>query len=138
MKRKHTLAAILAALMLLPTFASCAASPDEGETQASQITNNETEDGDYLKDALPNDLNYDGDTIVVGGMVESQTQTINDKIPFLGDLPFIGRFFQSRYSEAEKGNMLIFLTCRIVNPDGSAKYPEGKRPNGVAQFGKNF
>lgn len=73
MKRKHTFAAILAALLLLPTFASCAASPDEKETQASQTTNNETEDGDYLKDALPNDLNYDGDTIVFINDIASES-----------------------------------------------------------------
>ena len=81
---------------------------------------------------------YDGDTVLVGGVSTDLTKTYNDKIPILGDIPFIGRFFQSRFSQAEKGNLLIFLTCKIVNPDGSTKYPEGKRPNGVVNFGQNI
>ena len=81
---------------------------------------------------------YDGDTVLVGGVATDLTKSYHDKIPILGDIPFIGRFFQSRYSQAEKGNMLIFLSCKIVNPDGSAKYPEGKRPNGVVNFGQNL
>ena len=103
------------------------------------------DDGEYYKMPIFNERAittsarvYDGDTILVGGVATDLTKTCSDKIPILGDLPFIGRFFQSRYTDAEKGNLLIFLTCRIVNPDGSAKYPEGKRPTGVANFGKNL
>ena len=116
-----------------------------GDTSGGSSDDSSDSDGEYYKMPIFNDREidtfvqvYDGDTVLVGGVSTDLTKTYNDKIPILGDLPFIGRFFQSRYSEAEKGNMLIFLTCRIVNPDGSAKYPEGKRPNGVAQFGKNF
>ena len=103
------------------------------------------DDGEYYKMPIFNERAittaarvYDGDTVLVGGVATDLTKTCCDKIPILGDLPLVGRFFQSRYTEAEKGNLLIFLSCRIVNPDGSAKYPEGKRPNGVVNFGKNF
>ena len=110
------------------------------ETDGSSNT-----DGEYYKMPIFNDRRidtvvhvYDGDTVLVGGVATDLTKTYNDKIPILGDIPFIGRFFQSRYSEAEKANLLVFLTCRIVNPDGTAKYPSGNRPNGVANFGQNF
>ncbi|MBR1951195.1 MAG: hypothetical protein IKA32_01370 [Lentisphaeria bacterium] len=103
------------------------------------------DDGEYFKMPIFNKRSvntmvqvYDGDTVLVGGVATDLTKTYHDKIPILGDIPFIGRFFQSRYSQAEKGNMLIFLSCKIVNPDGSAKYPESKRPNGVVNFGQNL
>lgn len=102
------------------------------------------EDGEYYKMPIfdRREINTlvrvaDGDTVLVGGVSTDITTTYSDKIPILGDLPLIGRLFQSRYTDAQKGNMLIFMTCRIVNPDGSAKYPEGRRPNGIVNFGRN-
>ncbi len=61
---------------------------------------------------------YDGETIVLGGMVDSTTEYRTDKWPILGDLPFIGRFFQSRSENAVRNNLLLFVTTRLVNNDG--------------------
>lgn len=61
---------------------------------------------------------YDGETIVLGGMVDSTTDYRTDKWPILGDLPFIGRFFQSRSENAVRNNLLLFVTTRLVNNDG--------------------
>ena len=58
---------------------------------------------------------YDGDTVLVGGVSTDLTKTYHDKIPILGDLPFVGRFFQSRYSEAEKGNILSVEKATLVH-----------------------
>jgi general secretion pathway protein D len=69
---------------------------------------------------------YDGETIVLGGIIKDTTSEILDKIPILGDLPLIGRLFQSRYTQSEKKNLLIFLTCRLVKPDGTPFFPETK------------
>ena len=77
---------------------------------------------------------YDGDTIVVGGMVESQTQTINDKIPFLGDLPLIGRLFQTSSETSKRTNMLIFLSARLMKNDGTP-LNVGK-PTGLPDFNR--
>ena len=44
---------------------------------------------------------------------------MNDQYPILGTLPLVGRLFQSKTKDAEKINLLIFLTCRLINPDGS-------------------
>lgn len=62
---------------------------------------------------------YDGETIVLGGVIRDTTNVTNDQYPILGDLPFIGRAFQSKIKSSTKTNLLIFLTCRLVNPDGS-------------------
>ncbi len=61
---------------------------------------------------------YDGETVVLGGMIDSTVSTYNDKLPFLGDLPFIGRFFSSDYEESDRVNLLVFVTARLVNQYG--------------------
>ena len=61
----------------------------------------------------------DNGTIVLGGMIRDEVSMVEDKYPVLGDLPLIGRFFQSKGRSAQKYNLLIFLSCRLVNPDGS-------------------
>ena len=61
---------------------------------------------------------YDGETIVLGGMVDNSTTSRTDKWPILGDLPFIGRFFQAQSEEATRSNLLLFVTTRLVSNDG--------------------
>jgi type IV pilus assembly protein PilQ len=57
----------------------------------------------------------DGETIVIGG-VFSNTQTKSvDKVPFLGDLPYLGRLFRRDLVQDNKEELLIFLTPRIMN-----------------------
>lgn len=76
---------------------------------------------------------YDGETIVLGGIIKDTVVSINDSIPVLGDIPLVGRFFQSQGSSSEKTNLLIFLTCRLVKPDGSAYFPDTAM-RGVPEF----
>ena len=57
-------------------------------------------------------------TVVLGGLIREDLQTINDKVPGLGDLPFIGRLFQSKATESTKRNLLIFVTANIYRNDG--------------------
>lgn len=61
---------------------------------------------------------YDGETMVLGGMVDNTTTTRVDKWPILGDLPLIGRFFQTQAEDVERKSLLIFVTARLVNNDG--------------------
>jgi general secretion pathway protein D len=70
-------------------------------------------------------LIYNGATVVMGGMITEERQQVDDKIPFLGDLPLLGRLFQSKYDRSVKRNLLIFVTARLVDPAG--------RPVGSAQ-----
>ena len=42
-----------------------------------------------------------------------------DQIPILGDIPLIGRLFQSKGRGSEKTSLLIFMTSRLIKPDGS-------------------
>ena len=76
----------------------------------------------------------DGDTIVVGGMVESQSQTTNDKIPFLGDLPLLGRLFQSSSETIKRTNLLIFLSARLMKNDGTPL--NSAKPTGMPDYNR--
>lgn len=76
---------------------------------------------------------YDGETIVLGGILKDTTKTINERVPFIGEIPLVGRLFQSIGTKSVKVNLLIFLTCRLVKPDGTAFFPD-VRPNGLAKF----
>ena len=61
---------------------------------------------------------YNGATVVMGGMITEDRIEVEDKIPFLGDIPLIGRLFRSNYEQSEKRNLLIFVTARLVDPAG--------------------
>ena len=62
---------------------------------------------------------YDGATVVMGGLTRDEIRTVNDKVPFLGDIPGLGRLFRSEGETRQKKNLLIFVTANLVNPGGS-------------------
>lgn len=61
---------------------------------------------------------YDGSTVVIGGLVQETRQDINDKVPIVGDLPLIGRFWQSKVTQSEKRCIVFFVTVKVIDPSG--------------------
>ena len=61
---------------------------------------------------------YPGATIVMGGLITEMRKAMDDKIPILGDIPFIGRLFRSHAEQTSKRNLLIFVTTRLVDVRG--------------------
>lgn len=59
-----------------------------------------------------------GATVVMGGLITEARKAMDDKVPFLGDLPFIGRLFRSHAEQTIKRNLLIFVTGRLITPSG--------------------
>jgi type IV pilus assembly protein PilQ len=55
-----------------------------------------------------------GDTIVLGGIFEQTTRTTVDKVPLLGDIPFLGNLFKRTSKQDDKTELLIFVTPKIV------------------------
>jgi type IV pilus assembly protein PilQ len=55
-----------------------------------------------------------GETVVLGGIFENDTLDEISKIPFLGDLPLVGRFFRSTTKKDSKTELLIFVTPRLL------------------------
>jgi general secretion pathway protein D len=58
-----------------------------------------------------------GQTIVIGGMITKSDTTLERKVPWLGDLPIVGRAFRYDGTSASRTELLIFLTPRIVLTD---------------------
>ncbi|MCL3027678.1 type IV pilus secretin PilQ, partial [Klebsiella pneumoniae] len=57
----------------------------------------------------------DGETIVIGGVFSNTQSKSVDKVPFLGDLPYLGRLFRRDTVSDVKNELLVFLTPRIMN-----------------------
>ncbi|WP_157895254.1 hypothetical protein [Verrucomicrobium sp. GAS474] len=66
----------------------------------------------------------DGETIALGGLIREETEKINDSVPVLGDIPVVGRLFQSKVDRKIKKNLIVFVTARIVRSTGKPKYAE--------------
>jgi general secretion pathway protein D len=62
---------------------------------------------------------FDGATVVMGGLTRDEVKSVNDKVPFLGDIPGLGRLFRSEGETRQKRNLLIFVTANLVSPGGS-------------------
>ncbi len=62
-----------------------------------------------------------GETVVLGGVFEQVTSKTLDKVPFLGDIPAVGRLFQRRGNTNNKLELLIFVTPQIVTGDLAAR-----------------
>ena len=61
---------------------------------------------------------YDGHTVAVGGLMREDVQNVEDQVPILGDIPIIGRLFQSKSENRIKSNLIIFVTASIIDPTG--------------------
>ena len=62
---------------------------------------------------------FDGATVIIGGLTREEVKTVNDKVPILGNIPLIGRLFQSSAESYAKRNLLIFVSASIVSRGGS-------------------
>jgi len=58
----------------------------------------------------------DGNTIAIGGLIETRKVINQNKLPLIGGLPFVGN---SQNNQTEKRNLIVFITVRIISADGS-------------------
>ncbi|MBX2882160.1 MAG: type IV pilus secretin PilQ [Granulosicoccus sp.] len=63
-----------------------------------------------------------GETVVLGGVYEQTILDKVDRVPFLGDLPLIGRLFQHTINQDDKTELLVFVTPKIVKENASLSY----------------
>ena len=71
---------------------------------------------------------WDNQTVVLGGLISSSVQSQKDKVPVLGDLPLLGRLFQSQSKVSVKKNLMIFVTATIVDPAGNRVHSDDELP----------
>jgi len=75
----------------------------------------------------------DGQTLVIAGLIKNkETNTVN-KVPLLGDIPYVGKAFQHHDKKTTKVNLLIFITPKIVTTDDTSgtgkEYVQQNRAN---------
>jgi type IV pilus assembly protein PilQ len=56
----------------------------------------------------------DGQTVVLGGIMETEKRDSETKVPLLGDIPVLGHLFKSRSAVANKRELLVFVTPRVM------------------------
>lgn len=59
-----------------------------------------------------------GQMAVIGGLAREEVVKVHDKVPILGDIPLLGRLFQSKSETSQKRNLLIFVSANLVAPAG--------------------
>lgn len=55
----------------------------------------------------------DGETIVLGGLIEESEVTVHDKLPVLGSIPLLGRLFRNRSSDTRRSELVIYITPHV-------------------------
>jgi len=71
---------------------------------------------------------WDNQTVVIGGLISSQVQSQKDKVPVLGDIPLMGRLFQSQSKTTLRKNLMIFVTATIVDQAGNRVHNDDELP----------
>src|SRR5687767_5199421 len=71
---------------------------------------------------------WDGQTIVLGGLIAENVSKTMDKVPVLGDIPFLGRLFRSDRSTSEKRNLVVFVTPKLIDPAGNRVHTSDNLP----------
>ncbi len=60
----------------------------------------------------------EGQTLFMGGLIKSDTNDVNTKIPILGDIPFIGRAFRHKSKQVQERELMVFITPRVIKEEG--------------------
>ncbi|MCX8064974.1 MAG: hypothetical protein N3G21_07360, partial [Candidatus Hydrogenedentes bacterium] len=76
--------------------------------------------------AWTNVIVHDGDTLVLGGLVQDKTIRSNQKMPYLADIPVLGFFFRGKSREVQQSSLLIFVTPDIIDTTGARFFSVGK------------
>ncbi|WP_301774414.1 type II secretion system secretin GspD [Pseudidiomarina terrestris] len=71
----------------------------------------------------------DGETIVLGGLIDEDVQESESKIPLLGDIPLVGALFRSTSTTRQKRNLMIFLRPTIVRDTSTAQGLSSRKYN---------
>lgn len=66
----------------------------------------------------------DGDTVVIGGLIEEKDTQLESRVPFLGSIPILGALFRSKENQTERTEIIVLITPYILDPaegDGEAE-----------------
>ncbi|MBL9115485.1 MAG: hypothetical protein JNJ83_10810 [Verrucomicrobiaceae bacterium] len=90
-----------------------------GDTEVPYIVDNPILQPVFRKSSITTSVTvWDGQTVVLGGALTESTTDINDKVPIIGDIPLVGRLWQSKVKQTIKKVVLIFVTVNVIDPGG--------------------
>jgi len=75
----------------------------------------------------------DGQTLVLGGLIDDTVRTREEKVPLLGDIPVLGHLFRFKSTSKVKQNLMVFLHPRILHDRGLAEYYTGEKYSHLRQ-----
>lgn len=81
-----------------------------------------------IRQVVTSSIVWDGQTVVLGGLISERVTKVKDKVPVLGDLPLVGRLFRSEAKASSKKNLVIFVTPTIIDPAGNRVHDENNLP----------
>ena len=67
----------------------------------------------------------DGQSFAIAGLLDNRVQDVFDKIPGIGNIPILGKLFQTRQRTKSQDELLVFVTPRIVQPLAPGQVPAG-------------
>jgi general secretion pathway protein D len=71
---------------------------------------------------------WDGQTVVLGGLIIEQVQKLKDQVPLLGSVPMLGKLFRSESTTSTKINLVVFVTPTIIDPAGNRVHSDEEMP----------
>ena len=78
----------------------------------------------------------DGDTIVLGGLVDEDVQESVQKVPLLGDIPWLGHLFKSQKSTKIKRNLMVFIRPTIIRDAASSSQLSARKYEALRELQK--
>jgi general secretion pathway protein D len=94
-------------------------SDEDGNATTVQITRNAILMPVFSAQRAKTNLTVaDGATVVIGGMIQERIQNVEDKTPLLGDLPVVGRLFQSKAVAPVKKAFIFLVNVQLLDPSG--------------------
>jgi len=87
-----------------------------------------------VRKAETNVVIKDGFTLAIGGLSQNEESKSGSRVPFLSSLPGVGKLFRSDSDDITQRNLIIFITARTLNPDGT-DYREVVDPRVLNEMG---
>lgn len=92
------------------------------EQEVSQVLGSTSVDVTFAKRQVNTTILADsGQTVVIGGLLDEQVIESVSKVPWLGDIPWIGNLFKSTSSSTKKRNLMIFIKATIIRDNASIR-----------------
>ena len=74
-----------------------------------------------IKEVKTTVLVENGGTVVIGGIYEQQSNESVTKVPFLGDVPYLGNLFKTKTQDSQRTELLVFLTPKVVTEKAAVR-----------------